>query len=71
MAPGTNRTFLLRLRPECPTSGEGRRAMPTPQPPGPALVLAALANEDIQEYLADPKLAGIWTREGPETTPGP
>ncbi len=38
--------------------------MPTPEPRGPGLVQDALANSDIQAYLADPELAGIWTEEG-------
>ena len=38
--------------------------MPNPRPPAPGLVQAALANSDIQAYLADPELAGIWTVEG-------
>ncbi len=38
--------------------------MPTPEPPGPRLVQAALANAFIRSYLADPELAGIWTVEG-------
>ena len=38
--------------------------MPNPGPPALGLVQAALANEHIRSYLADPELAGIWTEEG-------
>lgn len=38
--------------------------MPTPEPTGPGLVQADLANECIRANLAVPGLAGIWTEEG-------
>lgn len=38
--------------------------MLAPGPPIIRLVQAALANECIRSYLADPELAGIWTVEG-------
>ena len=38
--------------------------MPTPVPPPTGLVQAALANRDIQSYLADSRWAGVWTLEG-------
>ena len=38
--------------------------MPTPGPLTTGLVQAALANRDIQAYLADPRWSGVWTTEG-------
>lgn len=38
--------------------------MPALGLPTIGLVQAALANRDIQEYLADPRWSGIWTVEG-------
>lgn len=38
--------------------------MPNPGPPTIGLVQAALANKDIQAYLADPRWSGVWTVEG-------
>ena len=53
-----------RVNPELAFSGEGRQGMPTPGPPTTGLVQAALANEHIRSYLADPGLSGIWSLEG-------
>ena len=60
----------IRYGPEPRSRGRGQGRIPAHEPSIPVttppltLVKAALANRDIQSYLNDPRLAGIWTVEG-------